>query len=76
MGATLFRDAKKVFLLSNQKNNYLIDLKKLENNLKKGPALVYFCSPSNPQGKITDYLYIESLIKIIRKYLFSWYSEY
>ena len=45
-----------------------IYLKKLENNLKKGPALVYFCSPSNPQGKITDYLYIEHLIKIIRKY--------
>ena len=68
LGATLFRNAKKIFLLSNQKNNFLIDLRKLENNLKKGPALVYFCSPSNPQGKITSYLYIESLIKIIRKY--------
>ena len=68
LGATLFRDAKKIFLLSNKKNNYLIDLKKLEKNLKKGPALVYFCSPSNPQGKIADYLYIENLIKIIRKY--------
>jgi aspartate/methionine/tyrosine aminotransferase len=68
LGATLFRDAKKIFLLSNEKNYFLIDLKKLESNLKKGPALVYFCSPSNPQGKIANHLYIESLIKIIRKY--------
>ena len=68
LGASLLRSAKNFFLLSDDKNNFLIDLKKLENNLKKGPALVYFCSPSNPQGKITSFSYIERLIKIIRKY--------
>ena len=68
LGASLFRNSQKIFLLSDVKNNFLIDLEKLENNLKKGPSLVYFCSPSNPQGKIASYLYIESLIKIIRKH--------
>ena len=68
LGASLFRDSRKIFLLSDKKNNFLIDLKNLEYNLKKEPALVYFCSPSNPQGKIASFLYIEKLIKIIRNY--------
>ena len=67
MGAALFRNASKVFLLAEEKNNFLIDLKKLEDNLKKAPALVYFCSPTNPQGKLASFLYLEKLIKIIRR---------
>lgn len=68
LGVTLFKNVKRVFFVSDKKNNYLIDLKKLKSNLQSGPALVYFCSPSNPQGKIADFSYLEELIKVIRRY--------
>ena len=68
LGASLFGNTKNIFLLSNESNNYLIDLKKLKSELNKGPALIYFCSPTNPQGKIADSNFIEELIKITRYY--------
>ena len=68
LGASVHSRLNKVFLTTNNLNNYLISLKKLKTILKEGPCLVYFCSPSNPQGKIADYNYIEELIKIVRFY--------
>lgn len=68
LAASLFNNIKKSFLICNTENNFLIDFKKLKLSLKNNPSLVYFCSPSNPQGKIASYEYLEELIKIVRFY--------
>ncbi len=68
LGPSLFQNIKKSFLILNEDNNFLLDLKKLKLLLQNNPSLVYFCSPSNPQGKITSYDYLVELIKIVRFY--------
>jgi len=68
LAASLFNNIKKSFLICNTDNNFLIDFKKLKLSLKNNPSLVYFCSPSNPQGKIASYEYLEELINIVRFY--------
>ena len=40
----------------------------MEFQIKKTPSLIYFCNPSNPQGKCASEFYIRQLIKIVRKY--------
>ena len=67
-GPSLLDNIQKSFLISNEDNNFLFDLKKLKLLLQNNPSLVYFCSPSNPQGKIASYEYIFELIKIVRFY--------
>lgn len=68
LGPSLFQSIKKSFLTTNKENNFLLDLKKVKLLLKNNPSIVYFCSPSNPQGKITPYDYLLELIKIVRFY--------
>ena len=68
LGPSLLNNIKKSFLTLNEDNNFLLDLKKLKLALKDNPSLVYFCSPSNPQGKIASFEYIYELIKIVRFY--------
>ena len=68
LGPSLFQSVKKYFLVLNEDNNFSIDLKKLKLLLKNNQSLVYFCSPSNPQGKIASYDYLVELVKIVRFY--------
>ena len=68
LGASLFQNIQKSFFITDEEKNFQFDLKKLEESLKSGPSLVYFCSPSNPQGKIADLEYLIELIKLIRYY--------
>ena len=68
LGPSLLNNIQKSFLISDEDNNFLFDLKKLKLLLKNNPSLVYFCSPSNPQGKIASFEYICELIKIVRFY--------
>ena len=68
LGPSLLYSIQKSFLILNDENNFLFDLKKLKFLLKDNPSLVYFCSPSNPQGKITSYEYLAELINIVRFY--------
>ena len=68
LGPSLLGNMQKSFLISSEDNNFLFDLKKLKLFLQNNPSLVYFCSPSNPQGKIAPYEYIFELIKIVRYY--------
>ncbi len=68
LGASLFNNRRKKFLTCKESNDFLVDLKELKIAIKNKPSLVYFCSPSNPQGKIANYDYLEELIKIVRHY--------
>ena len=68
LGPSLLDKMQKSFLISSIDNNFLFDFKKLKLLLQNNPSVVYFCSPSNPQGKIASYEYIFELIKIVRFY--------
>ncbi len=68
LGASLFQDSPIVFMNTGIKDNFLLDLDKLENKIKKKAALIYFCNPSNPQGKCASAEYLKRLIALVRKY--------
>ena len=68
LGATVFQKSAIKFLGKPNENNSFYDLAELEKNLQEKDSLIYFCSPSNPQGKIASFDYIKKLIKLIRKY--------
>ena len=68
LGATVFQKSAIKFLGKPNENNPFYDLAELEKNLQEKDSLIYFCSPSNPQGKIASFDYIKKLIKLIRKY--------
>ena len=53
---------------TGSKENHLIDLEKLQARIKNNPSLIYFCNPSNPQGKIAPESYLNELISIVRKF--------
>ena len=68
LGPSFFHSIQNSFLTLNEENNFLFNLKKLKILLNNNPSLVYFCSPSNPQGKVTSYDYLAELINIVRFY--------
>ncbi len=67
LGASLFNNVPLVFLNTGQKENYLLDLEKLQNKIKNKTSLIYFCNPSNPQGKCAPSDYLKKLINLVRK---------
>jgi len=68
--SAIMAGAEPVFLPTTPENNYLPDIAGLDRNILERTALVYFCSPGNPQGKCADLDYMISLIKLARKYHF------
>ena len=54
------------YLNISEKFEYLYDLEELSKLVSSKKSLVYFCSPSNPNGKSASYSYLDKLIKIIR----------
>ena len=51
---------------TGQEENYLLDLEKLQKKIKNKTSLIYFCNPSNPQGKCASSNYLK-LINLVRK---------
>ena len=68
LGSSLFQNLPIELMNVGNKECYLMDLEKLEFQIKKTPSLIYFCNPSNPQGKCASEFYIRQLIKLVRKY--------
>ena len=67
LGSSILGNMRITYLDLDVENNYLYDLEKLENEISKRPALIYFCSPSNPQGKCASLNYLRKLINLVRK---------
>ncbi len=68
LGASLFQNAPIVFMNTGIRENFLLDLDYLESKIKKRSALIYFCNPSNPQGKCASANYLKRLITLVRKH--------
>ena len=54
LGASLFRDQPIVLMNAGLNEDYMLNLEKVEKHIKKNISLIYFCNPSNPQGKIAS----------------------
>ena len=67
LGASLFNNLPLVFMNTGQEENFLLDLEKLQKKIKNKNSLIYFCNPSNPQGKCASANYLKKLINLVRK---------
>ncbi len=68
LGASIAINSKLQILNTSKKTNYLYDLEELDKVLSLNEnALVYFCSPSNPQGAAASLEYWKKIIRIVRK---------
>ncbi|WP_353473314.1 aminotransferase class I/II-fold pyridoxal phosphate-dependent enzyme [Salipiger sp. H15] len=68
--ATLSVGAEPVYVNATPENGHLPDLAGLPEELLARTALVYLCSPANPQGAVADRAYWETLIALGEKHDF------
>lgn len=68
--AAVMAGAETVFVPTTADNDFLPDIAGLDRDVLERTALVYLCSPGNPQGKSADLDYMVALIKLARKYHF------
>ena len=68
--SAIMAGAEPVFVPATPDNLYLPDFASLGKSILERTALVYSCSPSNPQGKSADLDYMMALIKLARKHDF------
>ncbi len=70
VGATVLRDAEPVYLSATKETGFLPDFENLDVDLLKRTALVFLCTPANPQGAIASLNYLKKAINLARKYDF------
>lgn len=67
-GAAAYAGAEAVLLSATREQNFMPDLDQLTPALLARTALIYLCSPANPQGTCADLSYITRLITLAREY--------
>lgn len=70
-GAAIAAGAEPVFVPALSENGFLPDFSGLDEDILARTALVYFCTPGNPQGAVADLAYLENLVALSRKYDFT-----
>ncbi|HYD99263.1 MAG TPA: aminotransferase class I/II-fold pyridoxal phosphate-dependent enzyme [Alphaproteobacteria bacterium] len=69
-GAGMMAGAEAVYLPATATTGFLPDLDALTPELLARTALVYICSPANPQGAVAERGYWERLLRLAREYDF------
>jgi succinyldiaminopimelate transaminase len=69
-GAAVAAGAEPVFLPATAKQRFLPDLDTLTPDLLARTALLFVCSPANPQGTVADLDYLKRVIALARQYDF------
>jgi N-succinyldiaminopimelate aminotransferase len=69
-GAAVAAGAEPVYLRADRDNGFLPDFAGLPEETLARTALVYVCTPSNPQGTIADIDYLKELIGLARQFDF------
>ncbi|MCY4183868.1 MAG: aminotransferase class I/II-fold pyridoxal phosphate-dependent enzyme [Rhodobacteraceae bacterium] len=75
VGAALAANAEPVFLDAEKSNNFLPDFERLSHRALDEVAIVYLCSPSNPQGSVASREYMENLLKLAHRHDFLVFSD-
>jgi N-succinyldiaminopimelate aminotransferase len=69
-GAGRMAGGEPVFLTATRETGFLPDLDALTPDLMARTALLYLCTPANPQGTVADAAYIRRAIGLAREYGF------
>ncbi len=69
-GAAVLAGAEPVFLPATSATGFLPDLAAVDDDVLARTALVYYCSPANPQGAIADLETLKSLVRLARAHDF------
>lgn len=69
-GAAVLAGAEPVFLSATRETGFLPDLDALAPELLERTALVYLCTPANPQGAAASAAYLAKAIGLARRYGF------
>lgn len=70
IGATAASGAEAVFVPASAENGFLPDFAGVAPDILARTALVYLCSPANPQGTVASLDYLTRLIELARQYDF------
>lgn len=69
-GAAVMAGAEPVLLSATRESGFLPDLDALDPDLLARTALLYLCSPANPQGAVADEAYLERAVGLARAHGF------
>jgi N-succinyldiaminopimelate aminotransferase len=69
-GAAVMSGAEPVYMPATRDNGFLPDLSTLEPKILEHAALMYLCTPANPQGSIADRAYLETAVRLARRHDF------
>ncbi len=69
-GAAAMRGAEPVYLEATRANGFLPDLDAIEAGVLARTALMYLCSPANPQGAAAGLDYLSAAIELARRHDF------
>jgi succinyldiaminopimelate transaminase len=74
-GAAVLAGAEPVFLPAGPETGFLPDLTAVSPDILARTALVYFCSPANPQGAIAELETLKYLVELARRHDFLLVSD-
>lgn len=69
-GATVMAGAEPVFAPAGRETGFLPDLEALDEATLRRTALVYLCSPANPQGAAAGLDYLRAAVRLAREHDF------
>ncbi|MCY1126573.1 aminotransferase class I/II-fold pyridoxal phosphate-dependent enzyme [Frigidibacter sp. RF13] len=73
--AALSVGAEPIFVPATAATGFLPDYESLSPDILKRTALVYLCSPANPQGAVAPRAYLETLLALAETYGFTLLSD-
>lgn len=66
--AALAAGAEPVYIAATRDNGFMPDFEALPEELLARTAMIYFCSPANPQGSVASLDYLKGLIALARRH--------
>lgn len=66
--AALAAGAEPVYVAATRENDFIPDFAGLPEELVARTAMIYFCSPANPQGAVASLDYLKELIGLARRH--------
>ena len=69
-GATLMSGAEPVYLPATRDTGFLPDLSAIDSATLERTAMMYLCSPANPQGAVANLAYLKYAVRLARRHDF------
>lgn len=73
--AALMAGAEPVFVSATVENGFMPDFEAISEDILNRTAIVYMCSPSNPQGAVASAEYWTNLLKLAERHDFRIFSD-